>query len=113
MTSPAKAKGDQAEREIAAILADLIGVTVRRKLGAGRTDDEGDLDGLEGVTVQVAWWPKKGPLRAVREKPLECERQRANAGTPLAVTFVRLHGGTWRAVLTPEQWATWYREATA
>lgn len=112
MTSSAKAKGDSAEREAAAILCDLLGVPVRRKLGAGRADDQGDLDlGLD-VTVQVAWWPKRGVLRAVREKPVECEQQARNAGHALGFTMVRLHGGVWRAVLTPEQMATWVREAT-
>jgi hypothetical protein len=41
MTAPAKRKGDAAEREAAALLHDLTGWPVRRKLGAGRTDDEG------------------------------------------------------------------------
>ena len=44
MTAPAKAKGDRAEREAAAILADELGAPVRRKLGAGRRDDQGDLE---------------------------------------------------------------------
>ena len=34
-----------------------------------------------------------------------------NAGATFAVTLVRLRGGVWRAVLTPEQLATWMREA--
>lgn len=42
MTSPSKRRGDQAERELAKILSDELGVRVRRKLGAGRRDDEGD-----------------------------------------------------------------------
>lgn len=110
MTSPSKAKGDAAEREIAGILSDQLGLDCRRLLGAGRKEDVGDLYGLDPWAAQVAWWPKRGPLRAVREKPDECELQRINAGATFGVTFVRLHGGVWRAVQTVEQWATAWRE---
>lgn len=110
MPSRAKSKGDAAEREIAEMLTLLVGQRVRRKLGAGRLDDTGDLDGLTDTTVQVANWADA--LRAVREKPLGCETQRLNAGTTFAATAVRLRGGVWRIVMTPEQFATWYREAT-
>lgn len=109
MTSPQKRKGDAAELEIARILHDLTGWPVRRKLGAGRTDDEGDLEGIPDTVVQVANWADV--TRAIRQKPVEAEQQRANAGATFAVTLIRLRGGMWRAVLTPEQLATWMREA--
>lgn len=111
MSSPSKAKGDRAERELAALLSDQLGVTVRRKLGAGRKDDMGDLEGLRMTVVQVA--DRKDVADTVRHKPVEAERQRRNADEPFAVTFVRLRGGEWRAVMTVEQFATWYREAAA
>lgn len=109
MTSPQKRKGDVAELEIARILHDLTGWPVRRKLGAGRTDDEGDLEGIPDTVVQVANWADVN--RAIRQKPLDAEQQRANAGATFAVTLIRLRGGTWRAVLTPEQLCTLLREA--
>lgn len=109
MTGAQKRKGDAAEREAAALLHDLTGYPVRRKLGAGRTDDEGDLEGIPDTVVQVANWADV--LRAVRQKPVEAEQQRANAGVPFVVTLVRMRGGEWRAVLTLEQMATWMREA--
>jgi hypothetical protein len=111
VTSPQKRKGDAAELEAAAILSDLLGYPVRRKLGAGRTDDTGDLDGVPDTVLQVASWADA--LRAVREKPLAAESQRHNASTTFAATLVRLRGGVWRVVLTPEQFATLHREATA
>ena len=111
MTHPHKVKGDAAEREAAAILHDLTGWPVRRKLGAGRTDDEGDLEGVPSTVIQVANWADA--LRAVRQKPVEAEQQRINAGATFAVTMVRLRGGVWRAVMTPEQFATWAREAVS
>ena len=113
MTSPQKRKGDAAELEIARILHDLTGWPVRRKLGAGRTDDEGDLVGFpnNAAVVQVANWADV--TRAIRQKPVEAEQQRANAGATFAVTLIRLRGGMWRAVLTPEQLCTLLREAIA
>jgi hypothetical protein len=111
MTGRSKAKGDRAELEIAAEVADLTGWKVRRKLGAGRADDTGDLDGIPATAAQVANWADA--LRAIREKPVAAEVQRGNAGAEFAVTFVRLRGGVWRAVLTVEQWATYARAADA
>lgn len=113
MTNPSGAKGANAEREIAALLSAELGVEVVRKLGAGRAEDTGDLYGLEDTAAQVAWWPQRGVLRAVREKPDECEWQRINADATYCVSFIRLHGGVWRAVMTVPQWATYHREVTA
>ena len=105
----AKRKGDKAEREVAELLNGLLGVPARRALGAGRQEDVGDIYGVPLTVVQVANWPHD-TLRAVREKPLECEQQRRRAGEPFCATFVRLpKAGGYRVVLTPEQFATWYR----
>jgi len=111
MTNPQKAKGDTAEREIAARLNALTGWPVRRKLGAGRLDDAGDLDGIPDCTAQVKNFADIG--RGVREAIAGLETQRSNAGTTHAVAFIRRPGGRWIAVQTVEQWATTHREATA
>lgn len=111
MSNPQKAKGDRAELEAAGLLHDLLGVPARRKLGAGRIDDTGDIDGVPELTVQVANWANVAS--AVSVKPDEAEDQRVNAGTPFAVTMVRIRGGKWRMVMTPAQFATLYRKATA
>lgn len=109
MTSASKRKGDRAELEVQTLLRDHLGVPARRKLGAGRRDDQGDIEGVDNVTIQVANWPAN-TLLAVRVKPVECETQRQRAGTTFAATFIRLRGGDWRVVLTPEQWFTYVRE---
>ena len=135
MANPSKRKGDRAELEVQGILRELLGVPARRALGAGRKDDVGDIHGVPDTVIQVADW--KDVTRAVREKPLECEEQRERASTPewysppnsdsstgeiamyrqpnwsptFAATFVRLRGGDYRVVLTPEQWAALWREA--
>jgi hypothetical protein len=97
---------------VAAILDELLGLRTQRMLGAGRKEDVGDIAGVPETVVQVADW--KDAPRAMREKPLEAERQRRNTypRKTFAATFVRLRGGEYRVCLTPEQWATLYREAT-
>ena len=104
-----KRKGDAAERELAKQLSDLLGFTVRRKLGAGRQDDEGDLDGLPDCTAQAKNW--RDVLAAIREGLRNIVVQQANAKTKHGVLFIRRHGGEWVAVMTLEQWATLYRES--
>ena len=111
MTNPAKAKGDRAELEVARMIADLTGWPVRRKLGAGRADDAGDLDGIPDTCVQVKNY--RDISRALREALDDLPTQQANAGTTFAVAFVRRPGGRWIAVMDVETWATWAREALA
>jgi hypothetical protein len=103
MTNAAKSRGDRAEHELAQLLSLLLGLPIRRELGAGRLEDVGDLHGLDDFALQVADW--SDVARAAREKPLGAEQQRRNAGRPHAATFVRFRGGSFRCVLTPEQWA--------
>lgn len=111
MPHPSKRKGDKAELELARILADLTGMPVRRKLGAGRADDTGDLTGLPGVTIEAKNY--RDIATAIRDGLDDLDREQANSGDPFGVCFVRRPGGRWIAVMTPEQWATWWREATA
>lgn len=99
--NPQKAKGDRAERELQDVLR-MLGYDARRKLGAGRQDDMGDIDGVPYTAVQCADW--KDVLAALRQKPVEAEEQRMRAGERFAVTCLRLRGGAWRFVQTPEQW---------
>jgi hypothetical protein len=112
MTGASKRKGDQGEREAAALIQDLLGVPARRKLGAGRLDDCGDIDGVPDTTFQVVSRTTDVVAVGVVRKPTEVEAQARHAGTTFAATFLRVRGGTWRVVLTPEQWATLWREAT-
>lgn len=109
MTGSGKAKGDKAELEVQALLRELLGLQARRKLGAGRRDDMGDIDGVPDTTIQVVNWPSD-TIRAIRDKPLTCEAQQQVAGSTYGATFVRLRGGVYRVVLTPEQFATYVRE---
>ena len=111
MTNPAKRKGDAAELEAARLLADLTGWPVRRKLGAGRADDAGDLAGVPDTVVQVKHYADQ--RRAVAEILADLEQQRINAGATFAAGMVRRPGGRWFVVMTPEHLATLLREAVS
>ena len=109
--NPSKRKGDRGELEVQGLLRDLLGVPARRALGAGRRDDVGDIHGVPRTVIQVC--NRKDVAAAVRAKPLEAEEQRLRAGVTFAATFIRLRGGSYVVALTPEQWATLWREAMA
>lgn len=109
--NPSKVKGDRAELEVARLLADLTGWPVRRRLGAGRADDTGDLDGIPDTTVQVKNY--RDITRAVAAVLAELPAQQANAGTTFAAGLVRRPGGRWFAVMDLDQLTTLIREATS
>jgi hypothetical protein len=109
VTGPAKRKGDRAELEVQGLIRELLGVPARRALGAGRLDDVGDITGVPDTVIQAANYSDL--VRAIREKVPECVEQQERAGATFGATFVRRRGGKWVVVLTPEQWATYWREA--
>jgi hypothetical protein len=108
MANPNKNKGDRAEREISKLLSNLLGFNIRRKLGAGRKDDTGDLDGLPDCTAQVKNY--NDIARAIREGLEALEQQQQNAHTTHAVLFIKRRNDQWICVQTLEQWVTTYRE---
>jgi hypothetical protein len=112
VSNPQKARGDRAELEAAALLSDLTGYACRRKLGAGRTNaaggDTGDIDGIPGHAIQVANW--KDTAAAAIQKPRGAQEQAENSLMPHAMTMIRFKGGTWRIVLTPEQWNAYLKK---
>ncbi len=109
MANPSKDKGDKAEREAAALIHELTGWPARRKLGAGRLDDIGDIDGVPDTVVQVV--NRKDVALALRLKLPACEEQQARAGAPFGCVFVRRPGGGFFVAMTTEQWSTYAREA--
>lgn len=109
MTNPAKRKGDRAELEVQGLLRDLLGVSARRALGAGRKDDVGDIGGLENTVIQVA--NHRDLNAALRLKLPETIRQQKQAGALFAALFLRRVGGGYVVCMTVEQFATLWREA--
>ncbi len=107
MTSSSKRKGDRAELEVQAILQDELGLG-RRKLGAGRSDDMGDIDGIPDTVIQVT--ARADLTQAIREKLPEVEQQRQRAGATYSAVFARRRGGEWVVVMTPSQWCALIRE---
>lgn len=108
MANPAKRKGDAAERELAGLLQDMLGINVRRKLGAGRQDDTGDLDGLN-CTAQVKSY--RDTTRAISDGLKDIRDQTLRDGSNYGVVFARRPGGQWIAVMQLEDFAYLYREA--
>ena len=102
MVNKNKAKGDRAERDIAHRLTDLLQIPIRRKLGAGRADDTGDIDGLDNWTIQVK--DRKDIARTIREGMQQLADQQFNAKTDNGVLLIKQTGGTWLAIMTVEQW---------
>jgi Holliday junction resolvase len=111
MTTSSKRKGDVAELELARQLEAELGVRVRRKLGAGRADDVGDIDGLTDTTVEVKAY--RDTARAINDAMHDLEREHANSGATFAVAFVKRPRLGWVAVMSVPQWCTLWREATA
>ena len=102
MGNPNKNKGDRAEREIATLLTEKLGQPVRRKLGAGRADDTGDLDGPPNWTIQVK--NRKDIARTIREGMQQLDVQQKNNNTEHAALMIRQQGGQWLVVMTLDQY---------
>ena len=111
MANPAKRKGDRAERELAALVSELLGVPARRALGAGRADDVGDIFGIPDTVLQVCDW--QDATKALRIKPPMADIQAIDAGATFSAAAIRLRGGEFRFCMTPDAYACMWREATS
>jgi hypothetical protein len=109
MSNPQKRKGDRAELEVQGIIRDLTGLPARRKLGAGRADDMGDIDGVPDTVIQVASYTSL--TRCIAEKVPACVKQQERAQATFGATFVKRYGGGYLVVMTPSQWAAYARES--
>jgi len=105
VSNPSKAKGDRAELEVAKMLTELLGVPVRRRLGAGRTDDTGDLDGVDNHIVEVKSYADV--TAGIRSALSGLERKRIAANVDNAVGLIRRPGGEWVVVMTISQWVAY------
>lgn len=117
MSHPSKRKGDDGERELAELFAELTGWPVKRELGAGRQDDRGDLHGVPETTIQVKNYPN-ALLESINKGLPQLRKQQANAGSTFGVLFCRRKKrrngqphGHWIAVMELDQLVTLLREA--
>jgi len=102
-----KNKGDRGEREavvaLCALAPDHVLPNARRKLGAGRRDDMGDIDVFPDVTIQVKWLTSLPT--ALRDAAAGANVQSARAGTTYALGMApipraRKSGVRWLASTT-------------
>lgn len=109
MSAMQRNKGKAGEREIAAIVRDLTGWDVRRRVR--QHDGDSDLEGAPGWSVEV-----KRHRSATRGDLARWWAQAvAQAGDQVPVLFYRLDRDTWRAVwpvavLLVLQRAVWWRD---
>lgn len=104
MTGAAKRKGDKFENDCAKFLTEHTKFRVARRFGAGQAEDEGDLYGIAGMTVQCADWRDK--TAALREKPPTADQQAARIHeSMIGVTALKMRGGEIRFVFTQEAFA--------
>lgn len=101
-----KVRGDKTEREAVALLSNMLGAGWRRKLGAGRKDDEGDIDG-PGTIVQVRSCQQPAQLATVLElKAHASAEQQRRAGARHGLALVKattVIGTVWRVAVTVNQ----------
>ena len=103
-----KQKGDRAEREVLALLRDVLGDHLVRARLEG-SNDHGDIAGLPQCAVQVKNYADVA--RAVREGLQGAAEQKANAGLPWGAAFVRRPRGRYVVCMDAEDWLSMFREA--
>lgn len=109
MSNASKNKGDRAEREAVRVLAllapDLLIATPRRKLGAGRQDDIGDLDVLIDAAVQVKNFADLGAAIRQAATGAAAQARRANLPFHLGMAPVRhARAGSVRWIASCLEW---------
>ena len=129
MAMMSRNKGKAGEREIAALLADLTGCDVRRRVR--QHDGDSDLEGLPGWCIEVkrharvtraciaGWWAQAvSQAERAGAVPLllyRADRDAWRAVWPLSVnltmqTAAMWRGYEWTAEGSPEAWAAVFRE---
>lgn len=113
MANPSKAKGDKAERDAVAYLLDnvpdLCLPKSMRMLGAGRSEDVGDLYVFDDAAIQVRCYKIDSIGAAIRSSALDSVVQADNGDKDFAlgmVPYPRARAVTvkWLAATTLEAW---------
>lgn len=110
MANPNKRKGDNAERQLAKTLTELLQKPMRRTLGAGRKDDIGDIDGIDDTAIQVKHW--NDITAAITQGITQLTQQQQNKKAQHGVLFIKHRKHGWLAVTTLGEWAANERDRT-
>lgn len=113
MANPSKAKGDRAEREAVFMFTELCGdlcvTKAMRMLGAGRSEDVGDLHVFDDAAIQVRNYKMSSIGSAVRSSAKDAVIQAGHGDKDFSLGLVPYPGaraGTvrWIACVDPSSW---------
>ena len=111
MTTPSKRKGSQYERDVVKWLRSMGYPCAERAYGAGRHDDVGDIDGINGVVIECKNEKAIRSPQYLRE--LEDEMTHADAET--GVVLIKKRGTSniseSYAVMPAELWVNLLKQA--
>ena len=111
MTTPSKRKGSQFERDVVKWLITMGYPCAERAYGAGRHDDVGDIDGIDGVVIEC-----KNEIRINIPGYLqELEDEMINADAETGVVLIKKRGTSniseSYAVMPAELWVNLLKQA--
>ena len=111
MSTPAKRKGSQYERDVVKWLISMGYPCAERAYGAGRHDDVGDIDGIDGVVIECKN-EKKFNIPGYLQ---ELEDEMINADAETGVVLIKKRGTSniseSYAVMPAELWVNLLKQA--
>lgn len=111
MTTAAKRKGSQFERDVVKWLRSMGYPCAERAYGAGRHDDVGDIDGINGVVIEC----KNEKAIRIPKYLRELEDEMTHADAETGVVLIKKRGTSniseAYAVMPAELWVNLLRQA--
>jgi Holliday junction resolvase len=111
MTSAAKRKGSQYERDVVKWLRSMGYPCAERAYGAGRHDDVGDIDGINGVVIEC----KNEKAIRIPQYLRELENEMTHADAETGVVLIKKRGTSniseSYAVMPAELWVNLLKQA--
>lgn len=111
MSSPQKNKGSQYERDVVKWLRTMGYPCAERAYGAGRHDDVGDIDGIDGVVIEC----KNEKAIRIPQYLRELEDEMTHADAETGVVLIKKRGTSniseSYAVMPAELWVNLLKQA--
>jgi Holliday junction resolvase len=111
MTTPQKRKGSQYERDVVKWLRSMGYPCAERAYGAGRHDDVGDIDGINGVVIEC----KNEKAIRIPQYLRELEDEMTHADAETGVVLIKKRGTSniseSYAVMPAELWVNLLKQA--